>query len=86
MWVTVPPRHVFMSCPAVTGTRDELGILCFLSEAKEKGRSADAAYFNFVNGFDARGIDKVAAEEHQNRGLALMELLDAWTATWEDPN
>ena len=75
-----------MSCPAVTGTRDELGILYFLCEAKENGRSADAAYCDFLNGLDARGIGKVAAEEHQNRGLALMELLDAWTATWEDPN
>ena len=76
------PRHVFLDCVAVAGTRDELGITHFVSEAREQGKSANTAYIYFVNGFDVRGA-KVDSADPEQRGLVLHELQEAWTQSWE---
>jgi len=75
-------RHVFLDCVAVAGTRDELGITHFVSEAREQGKSANTAYIYFVNGFDVRGA-KVDSADPEQRGLILHELQEAWTQSWE---
>ena len=72
---------MFLDCVAVAGARDELGISHFISEAREQGKSANTAFVLFVNGLDVHGAKDTA--DHEQRGLLLRELQEAWTQSWE---
>lgn len=75
-------RHVFECCPAAQEERIKLGIIVFLTSYRAAGRSAAAAFFDYVNGFQVDG-EKVCMDEHLSRGEALLQLTDSWAATWE---
>ena len=76
------PRHVFECCPAAQEERSKLGIDVFLTSYQAAGRSAAAAFHDYVNGFKVDGV-KICLDEHLSRGEALLQLTDTWAASWE---